>query len=234
MNIIKKITMFAILNIASQALFAENKQQIILSNNYGQDIASNLVWQNKSFPYDYRYQDLFFKKNAQEIMHKSPISGYKLISIDTTPCSNVLGKEGMSSAADATAKAFGYVSFIPGSEAITTPLSWAGSAVMAITALGYEISQSFNHHLLKTGKDNYFVIEKSNRNSKKAGQKQIYSKKYSSKAHYENEREKTMPAELLEATPTDITEVAQVETVQAAMDNQTVQNLENVDLAVAA
>ncbi len=191
----KNFLILATLIISGQSLLAENKQQIFIANDYGRDIAINLVWQNKSLPHDYKWQDLYIPKGQEEVMHKSPVSGYKLISIDATPYANVPGKHEITLLADALAAGAGVGATVAAGTIGATaglPLIIAGGAVVGLTSLGYEISKSGNHHKAQAGKNHYFVVEKAKHNSMKSGQKQITIKQYESRKHFDKENDKVM------------------------------------------
>jgi hypothetical protein len=203
MKNMKNIIMLALLIISAQSLFAENKQQITLSNDYGSDVACNLTWQNKSFPYNYIYQDVALEQNIQNGTHKAPISGYHLKSMDVAP---IVYKDNSN---ELTALNFSLGALQIG-KSIAVPTSYSpdlidlsirgvvavpflitgvtvGLAAGAMTLVGDAITHADNHHKVNTGNDSYFVIEKSKKIAARAGVKHIVIKKYASQKHYEEE-----------------------------------------------
>lgn len=87
MNYFKNL-MLCIIIASTSGIVAVNKQQIRLSNQYGQDVMVYLRWRKKGIVNEYRYTDLILKSDR---MVKAPISGYKLANFEVTPAVNLSG-----------------------------------------------------------------------------------------------------------------------------------------------
>ncbi len=82
-----KKLLLCLLSITSTiSLIAENKQQIRLSNLYGQEVLVHMNWRYGTFS---QSNDVIIKPNQKNLLIKAPISGYKLFSIDVTPSINL-------------------------------------------------------------------------------------------------------------------------------------------------
>jgi len=75
-----------LLSIASTiSIIAVNKEQIKLSNRYGDDVLIHMQWRYGILS---KQSDIIIKKNENRSI-KAPVSGYKLFSIDVTPSVNL-------------------------------------------------------------------------------------------------------------------------------------------------
>ena len=209
----KKLIAFILLISSMSIAFAKNKQQIFLTNNYGDGVAINLKWQNKQ--HGNLYQDVILEKNAQNLMVKAPISGHYLKSIDVAPARLVNGlvfknnKYLFAGGVATTALGLGLMQAnrMEFNEVGNTTVSWktndnletgatygffgmtmilASVAIATMSSIGTAILKSINHHLLNINHEsNYFVIEHTKHDSAK-----ITIKEYRSQKHYEDEMAK--------------------------------------------
>lgn len=75
-----------LLSLASTiSIIAVNKQQIKLSNQYGDDVLIHMQWRYGMFS---KQSDIIIKMDENRSI-KAPVSGYKLFSIDVTPSVNL-------------------------------------------------------------------------------------------------------------------------------------------------
>jgi len=217
-----KLIVAVLLFSSTAALFAENKQQVIFSNNYDTEVTINLRWRNKSFPYNVRNSEATIKKNQQNKMIKSPVSGFKLINIKVIPTKNAnigyrinvaaLGVAGTGGYATGAGIATANPALIAGG-AVTTGTGIAMSTLAGQNGL-LQNSQSIQPHHYK-----YFVIEKH--------KKHIKIKGYKSKQHYQDEVAKTQSAD---AAEDEMDEQLQNEDAAAEMIEEDQMNLDE-DLA---
>ena len=217
-----KLIVAVLLFSSTAALFAENKQQVIFSNNYDTEVTINLMWRNKSFPYNVRRSEANIKKNQQNKMIKAPVSGFKLINIRVIPTKNANIAYRIDLAGGSMA---GTGVFATGAGIGTSnPALIAGGAVtygtgMAMSGLAgrdglLQNSQSIQPHNYK-----FFVIEKH--------KKHIKIKGYKSKQHYQDEVAKTQSAD---AAEDEMDEQLQNEDAAAEMIEEDQMNLDE-DLA---
>ena len=89
----KKLIAFIALIGVSQLMLAENGNQIFLTNNYGDDVAINLVWKKKN-GHNHLYQDVILEKNTQDFDINIPTS-FILEKIDATPAANIYGSSSL-------------------------------------------------------------------------------------------------------------------------------------------
>jgi len=188
-----KLLIAALLFSSTAALFAENKQQVIFSNNYDTEVTINLVWRNKSFPYNARKSEVTIKKNQQNKMIKAPVSGFKLIHVRVIPTKNANTNYRIHLAGSSMSGGGGFAAGAGISTA--NPALIAGGAVTAGTGIAISTlaaadgvlqnSQSIQAHNYK-----FFVIEKH--------KKHIKIKGYKSEQHYQDEVAKTQSADAAE------------------------------------
>lgn len=217
----KKITAFMLIAISTQSMFArENKQQIFIENNYGQDVSVYTLWKLSSPKIGYNLEEEIGinVKNKSEKMIKAPTSRHHLVKISTMPLKNMYGAK--------ASIATGYLGSTGTSIAnnVTNPVT-SFAIIAAGTAagiMGARIINSLNHSEINKTKDHtFFVIENNGKKSKMAGQKQIKIKEYKSRKHYEDEIAKTTPAG-------ENTEAAIVENQEMIVENQEVVDMPNL------
>jgi len=139
-----------------------NKQQIRIINNYGQHVLVHTNWRYGalSIPGD----SIISPGENKGYILKAPISGYTLFSIDVTPAQNL------------TAVTAGGVGLIAGDAALPVAAGAAGIA--------YGVTHSMNHRTIRAHGNNFFVIEKSKKNSQISSQKQIEITGYKGRSEY--------------------------------------------------
>ncbi|MBV8661210.1 MAG: hypothetical protein JO129_03650 [Candidatus Dependentiae bacterium] len=158
----KKIITFIVLVISAHMSFAENKQQIFLSNQFGSEVTVNLTWKSKSFPYFSSSQEVNLRMKDKEFMIKAPYSQYKLIGMHVVPTINIqnmLKKIGISQ-----------------KDLLEEDLD--------------DSSENSNDDSLDEAhirNHTYFIIENSGEESQVKGQNKIFIMGYQSKKQYEDE-----------------------------------------------
>jgi hypothetical protein len=76
-----------LLSVAStMSIVAVNKQQIRLSNHYGENVLVHINWK---YGIASKPTDLILLTGRKDFLVKAPVSGYKLFSIDVTPAKNL-------------------------------------------------------------------------------------------------------------------------------------------------
>ncbi len=80
-----KLMVLALLISSTGAMFAKNKQQIRLSNQYGEAVLVHLEWKMNKSPHFTRTQDIIIKGRHKNFLIKAPVSGYHLVSLSARP-----------------------------------------------------------------------------------------------------------------------------------------------------
>ncbi len=81
----KKITVLLILIIYTQNIVAKNKQQIFLTNEYGDAVIVKFTWKSNNFPYFSSDEIINVREHDKNLGVKAPYSFYKLIGISASP-----------------------------------------------------------------------------------------------------------------------------------------------------
>jgi hypothetical protein len=203
MNYTKKIILLCMSIIATQSLFAENKDVIYIINNYGDDVAVDLNWypkpkswsflaSNQEFiinEFDSYDDELDNKEFIHRYQHKSPYSKYYLAEIKVTPAINKLGKEQAQMAAAGVNVAAHNFAMHTDDKETAANARLVGNLASTATDVGYAIAQSLNEaHIAfdkPTSPSLFLVIEKSDKKSTIKNQKQIKIMKFLSRESYQ-------------------------------------------------
>ncbi len=170
MKNVQKVMMFTMLIISAQSLFAgftkPNKQQIFLTNNYGDDVDVNLTWESKDYFSFSRSQTIMLRDDDKELMIKAPFSGYKLTNIQAAP--QVHMQE------DAMDEDPSYEH---------DPYSYDSNRYAQTTSYAAEPTNTDKLDQLRIGDYTYFVIESSGKKIATTGEDKIRIKGFSKKDH---------------------------------------------------
>ena len=81
----KIIMLFSIVFSMHLSAAPKNKQQIFLTNEYGQDVMVKLVWKSENFPYFSQDNAITLREHDKNFMIKAPYSFYKFIGLTVHP-----------------------------------------------------------------------------------------------------------------------------------------------------
>lgn len=82
------LLVFAICSQEMQAKKSGNKQQIFLTNEYGDDVTVKLIWKSKNFPYFSNDEIIDLREHDHDFMSKAAYSYYKLVGLSASPKDN--------------------------------------------------------------------------------------------------------------------------------------------------
>lgn len=158
MNNIKSLMSFALAIIITQALYAENKARIYVTNNYGEDVSLYITWSSTSFMGVKSLSSLNMNRSSDVILKEhyinheitAPLSAYKLYSIQATPMINDQG----------------YIH------------NWNSSSDNNPPGIESSINRILNQDVVTNTKSIFFIIDRSNRPSAVAGKNKIIIKEY--------------------------------------------------------
>lgn len=208
MKSFKNIVLCALSLFSATAAFAENKQQIRLSNQYGQDVDVSIEWRKKNWPHTHGYTNLYLKSSRKNFSLKAPSSGRELFKIYVTPALNRL-----SYVAPALAVSSGTATAVGLTATAATATTAAAAAAPLIIGYGagalagrisYGIASALNHSAARAHGNRHFIIKAEKHNSKVLGQKEIKIHGMS-EAEYNKEIGKAEVVEV-EITPSEIYE----------------------------
>src|SRR3989339_2145346 len=187
-----KLMIIALLISSTGAMFAVNKQQIRLSNNYGEAVLVHMEWRMKKAPHFRRTQDIILKGKRKNFLLKAPVSGYYLESLTARPskatiiASTVVPAAAIAGAAIGVATG-GAAPVVAGSGMTAAQNATFGGVIGA--EIGSEVAidatvislqdKLFDSYKVHAHGNNFFVIE--NRKTKYTTIKSIQGKKDTTK-----------------------------------------------------